>query len=67
VRVPGLEGVHWELAERQILCDFRPDVGLRLGPHFFNTEAELEHVVGQIEEILATGVHERNLGAATRF
>jgi kynureninase len=67
VLMPGFEGVHKELAERQILCDFRPDVGLRLGPHFFNTEGELEHTVGQIEEIVSSGVHERHLGAAARF
>ena len=35
------EAVHTELGERGILCDFRPDVGLRLGPHFFNTDDEL--------------------------
>ena len=67
VRVPGFEGVHKELAERQILCDFRPEVGLRLGPHFFNTEEELDFAVAQIGEILATGAHERHLGAAARF
>jgi kynureninase len=67
IRVPGFEGVHTELAERQILCDFRPDVGLRLGPHFFNTEDELEYAVGQIAEIVASGAHERHLGAAARF
>jgi kynureninase len=67
VRTPGFEGVHRELAERKILCDFRPDVGLRLGPHFFNTEDELEYAVGQIAEIVASGVHERHLGAAARF
>jgi kynureninase len=67
VRMPGFEGVHRELAEREILCDFRPDVGLRLGPHFFNTEEELDFAVGQIEEIVATGAHERHLGTAARF
>jgi kynureninase len=67
LRTPGFEGVHAELAERQILCDFRPEVGLRLGPHFFNTEAELEYAVGQIAEIVSSGVHERHLGAAARF
>jgi kynureninase len=67
IRTPGFEGVHKELAERQILCDFRPDVGLRLGPHFFNTEDELEYAVGQISEIVASGAHERHLGAAARF
>jgi len=67
VRMPGFEGVHKELAERQVLCDFRPEVGLRLGPHFFNTEEELDFAIGQIEDILATGAHERHLGAAARF
>jgi kynureninase len=67
VRTPGFEGVHAELAERQILCDFRPEVGLRLGPHFFNSEDELEYAMGQIAEIVASGVHERHLGTAARF
>jgi len=67
VRMPGFEGVHKELAERQVLCDFRPEIGLRLGPHFFNTEEELDFAIGQIEDILATGAHERHLGAAARF
>jgi kynureninase len=67
VRMPGFEGVHRELAARQILCDFRPEVGLRLGPHFFNTEEELEFAIAQVEDILATGAHERHLGAAARF
>ena len=67
VRMPGFEGVHRELAERQVLCDFRPEVGLRLGPHFFNTEEELDVAIGQVEDILATGAHERHLGAAARF
>jgi kynureninase len=67
IRTPGFEGVHRELADRQILCDFRPDVGLRLGPHFFNIEDELEFAIAQIAEIVASGVHERHLGAAARF
>src|SRR4051812_4424203 len=67
IRTPGFEGVHKELSERQILCDFRPEVGLRLGPHFFNTGEELEYAVGQIAEIVASGAHERHLGAAARF
>jgi kynureninase len=67
VAVPEFEAVHRELAERQILCDFRPDVGLRLGPHFFNTDDELRFAVAQILEIVETGAYERHLGAAARF
>jgi len=62
IHVPDFPAVHRELAERQILCDFRPDAGIRLGPHYYNTDDELRHVVGQVEEILATGAHERHLG-----
>jgi kynureninase len=67
VHVPDFEAVHTELGERQIICDFRPGAGIRLGPHYFNTDAELEHAIGAIGEILASGAHERWLGAAARF
>jgi kynureninase len=67
VRTPDFEAVHKELAERQILCDFRPDAGLRLGPHYYNTEEELRFAIAQIAEILETGAHERHLGATARF
>ena len=67
VRMPGFEGVHRELSERQILCDVRPDVGLRLGPHFFNTEEELDFAVSEMEDIVSSKSHEQHLGAAARF
>ena len=67
VRTPEFEAVHRELTERQTLCDFRPDAGLRLGPHYFNTDDELRLVIAQIAEILATGAHTRHLGATARF
>jgi kynureninase len=67
VRVPEFEAVHRELSERGVICDFRPETGLRLGPHFFTTDDELRHVVDQIADILATGAHERHLGAVARF
>ena len=67
VHVPDFEVVHRELGERQILCDFRPGAGIRLGPHYFTSDEELGHALDQIEEILATGAHERWLGATARF
>jgi kynureninase len=66
VRTPEFEAVHCELAERQILCDFRPDAGIRLGPHYYNTDDELRYAVDQIAEIVTTGAHERHLGAIAR-
>jgi kynureninase len=52
VRTPDFPAVHAELEARNILCDFRPDAGLRLGPHFFNMDEELERAVSAIREIV---------------
>jgi kynureninase len=51
VQVPGSKRVNRQLAERGVICDWRPDVGLRLGPHFFNTDDELRFAVEQIVEL----------------
>jgi len=66
VYVPEFAAVHRELGEREIVCDFRPDAGIRLGPHFFNSDDELRHVIAQIAEIVETGAYERHLGAVAR-
>jgi kynureninase len=64
---PDAERVYHELTRRQILCDFRPDAGIRLGPHYYNTDDELRFAVAQISEIVASGAYERHLGAVARF
>jgi kynureninase len=66
VHVPDFPAVHRELAEREILCDFRPDAGIRLGPHFYTSDDELRYVVEQIGEILETGAHRRHLGVVAQ-
>ena len=58
VRTPDFPRVHAELDARDILCDFRPDVGLRIGPHFFNTDEEIELIVSSIREIVGRGATE---------
>lgn len=66
VRVDDFAAVHRELTERQVLCDFRPGAGIRLGPHYFTTDAELEYAIAEIGAILETGAHHRHLGAVAR-
>jgi kynureninase len=66
IHVPDFPAVHRELTDREILCDFRPDAGIRLGPHFFTSDDELRFVVEQIGEILETGAHERHLGVVAQ-
>jgi kynureninase len=67
VRTPDHAAVHRELGERNIVCDFRPDAGVRLGPHFFNTEEELARTVDALADIVSTGAYARHRGAAARF
>jgi kynureninase len=64
LRVPDFAAVHAELEARSILCDFRPDAGIRLGPHFFTTDDELRFAIEQIADILETGAYEPHLGVA---
>ena len=56
-RVPDFKAVHAELARREIICDSRPDVGLRFGPHFFTTDDEIRYAVEQVVDMLDTGAH----------
>jgi kynureninase len=67
VATPAFEAVHRELGERGVICDFRPETGLRLGPHFFTADDELSFAVEQIADIVESGAYERHLGAAARF
>jgi kynureninase len=67
VRTPDDPAVHRELGERGIICDFRPDAGIRIGPHFYNSEEELRHTVAQLTEIVESGAYARHAGAAARF
>jgi kynureninase len=55
VKVPEFEAVNRELAERGIIVDCRPETGLRLGPHFYNTDDELRFAVEQIAELSRRG------------
>ena len=66
IRVPDFPAVHAALEERGVLCDFRPDAGIRLGPHYYTTDDELRFVIEQIVEILETGAHRQHAGALAR-
>jgi kynureninase len=66
VHVPEFAAVHKELTERQILCDFRPDAGIRLGPHYYNSDDELRFTIEQIGDIVESGAYEQHLGVVAR-
>jgi kynureninase len=47
-----------------VLVDYRPAAGVRLSPHFYNRDEELDFALAQMEEILATRAWERHLQPA---
>ena len=49
--VPNGKEAAQELARREILVDYRPQAGIRIAPHFYTTDDEVEHTVMQIREI----------------
>ncbi len=50
--VPDPQDVCRELIKREILVDWRPKAGVRMSPHFYNTDEELETGINAVEEIL---------------
>ncbi len=40
------------LRERGVLVDWRPGVGIRMSPHFFNTDDEVERAMGILSELI---------------
>jgi kynureninase len=41
--------------------DYRPAAGVRLSPHFYNTDQEIDFALAQMDEILRTGAWKRHL------
>lgn len=67
IDVPHGKAVCQELLARDVLVDYRPAAGIRVSPHFYNTEEELEHCVSQVVEILKTKAHEKHLAGLPRY
>ena len=61
--VPDGYAVCQALSEREIVVDFRPDAGLRIAPHFYNTEDEVRAALQAVRDILDNGDHQRFLQA----
>ncbi len=50
--MPDSQEVCRELLQRDILVDWRPKAGVRMSPHFYNTDEEIETAIYAVEEIL---------------
>jgi kynureninase len=52
VDVPNGDEVTRELSRRNVLVDYRPGAGIRIAPHFYTTDDELDTAIGEIRAIV---------------
>ncbi len=50
--VPNGKEVTRELGLRNVLVDYRPDAGIRISPHFYTADEEVERVIREIRSII---------------
>jgi len=53
IDVPNGYEITKELARRDYLVDYRPGAGIRLAPHFYTKDEELELVIREIKNLSA--------------
>lgn len=52
VDVPDGKAVTQELIRREVIVDYRPGAGIRMAPHFYTSDAELEQTIGELTSIM---------------
>jgi len=65
IDVPEAAAVVRELGRREILVDYRPGAGIRVSPHFYTRDDEVDHTVRQIEEIVRTKAYAAHANAGS--
>ncbi len=50
--VPNGDRVVRELARREVLVDYRPNAGIRIAPHFYTADEELDRAIAEIASIV---------------
>jgi kynureninase len=48
------EIAQWLLAQN-VIVDYRPGAGIRIAPHFYSTDSELDRAIELIDEAIASG------------
>jgi kynureninase len=64
IDVPNGYEVNKELSNRDFLADFRPGAGIRIAPHFYTKDEELELTIKEIQNILKSKAYEKHQVAA---
>jgi kynureninase len=53
-----------ELLRREFIVDYRPGAGIRISPHFYTKDEELELVIEEMKKITASDAYQEVAGAA---
>ena len=53
IDVPNGYEITKELGRRDFLVDYRPGAGIRVAPHFYSKDEELELVIREIRQLAA--------------
>ena len=61
VDIPFADAILKEMTARNVLADYRPDAGIRISPHFYTLDSEIETTFEIIEEIRKTRAYEKHL------
>lgn len=67
VDIPHAAAIVQELERREVLVDYRPGAGIRIAPHFYTKDEELEITIGEIRAILDAKAYEKHLTGGARF
>ena len=54
IAVDDAAAVTAELVRRGIIVDYRPGAGIRVSPHFYNTEADIDHALATLREVVSS-------------
>lgn len=64
---PDAAAITKELIRREFICDFRPGAGVRISPHFYTSDDELELVIREMKTIRDTRAYATHETAGAAF
>ena len=56
VDVPNGAQVADELLRREVIVDYRPNAGIRIAPHFYNSEADIDRAISVMDAVIDEAV-----------
>ena len=67
IAVEHAPAVTSELIRREVIVDYRPGAGVRVSPHFYTKDEEVERVISEMRDILDTRAYARHESAGAAF